>query len=283
MPTVTFERTYEDATKLYYEFIDSLLVIPGICSDLRGVNLENCIRKELTQIIVDFRSRYQLKQSISGTQLDVFLQKAIKRISNTLREEESYQDFPRFKTVFLRETSLFAEAFRESYKINKMEVIDELETEIGFQILKLKDFQLKSKLNFSFIDELDRKMYELFLKIKSKFNKFSPVNQDSKVMIIIGETVKALVSKYMSDNNLVGNEDLENLQGKVEAIIMSWLKSHSIHYLINSHPLNMFAGTQELRSDSREIDKSWQKSNLKTSEMDLGLESDYAVNNDFKN
>lgn len=76
----------------------------------------------------------------------------------------------KFKTTFLREASLFSDAFRESYHINKMKVIDQLETEIGFQIEKIKSFDSVSKLNYVYIDEIDRKLYELFLKIKSKFN-----------------------------------------------------------------------------------------------------------------
>lgn len=71
---------------------------------------------------------------------------------------------------------MFAEAFRQSYHINKMYNIDELESEIGFQIEKIKGFDSVSKLNYVYLDEIDRKYYELFLKIKQKFNKFAPVN-----------------------------------------------------------------------------------------------------------
>ena len=65
-------------------------------------------------------------------------------------------------------------------------------------------------------------------------------------MMIIGQTVKTLISRYRSDNNLLENQDITNLQKKIDAIIETWLKDHSIHYLINSHPLNLYEGTQEL-------------------------------------
>lgn len=48
MPNAVFDNSFADATKLYYEFIDNLLVVPSICVDLTNVSLENCIRKELT-------------------------------------------------------------------------------------------------------------------------------------------------------------------------------------------------------------------------------------------
>lgn len=56
--------------------------------------------------------------------MDVFLSKSVKRISSALKEDEAYQDMEKFKTTFLREASLFSDAFRESYHINKMKVID---------------------------------------------------------------------------------------------------------------------------------------------------------------
>lgn len=67
MPTSVFESSFDDAIKVFYEFIDSLLVIPNACKDLKGLNLENCLRKEFTSLIVEFRSKYQLKDSIAGS------------------------------------------------------------------------------------------------------------------------------------------------------------------------------------------------------------------------
>lgn len=67
MPNAIFESSFDDAVKVFYEFIDSLLIIPNECKDLSGMNLENCLRKEFTSLIVDFRSKYQLKDSISGS------------------------------------------------------------------------------------------------------------------------------------------------------------------------------------------------------------------------
>lgn len=51
------------------------------------------------------------------------------------------------------------------------------------------------------------------------------------------------MSKYKTDNNLLENEDIVNLEKKIDAIIEEWLKDHSIHYLINSHPLNLYEGS----------------------------------------
>jgi len=47
--------------------------------------------------------------------------------------------------------------------------------------------------NYSVLDALDRKLYSLFLKIKSEFNRFSPVSKDKKVMNLIALTVNTAV------------------------------------------------------------------------------------------
>ena len=91
-----------------------------------------------------------------------------------------------------------------------MPEIYQLETELGFQIEKIKNFTLTTNLIYSILDQLDRKLYELFLKIKSKFNKYSPISKDKKVMLLITQTIKTLVSKFKSENNLIGNEDIDN-------------------------------------------------------------------------
>lgn len=129
-----------------------------------------------------------------------------------------------------------------------MEVVEDLETQIGFLFEKTKTLHLVSKLNYIYIDEIDRKLYELFLKIKSKFNKYSPINKDQKVMMLIGKTITTLLTKYKEDNNLTFVDDVNKIENKIRKIIDEWLKDHEIHYLINSYPLNMIPESQEIRT-----------------------------------
>jgi len=96
-----------------------------------------------------------------------------------------------------------------------MEVVEDLESQIGFLFEKTKTLHLVSKLNYIYIDEIDRKLYELFLKIKSKFNKYSPINKDQKVMMLIGKTITTLLTKYKEDNNLTFEDDINKIENKI--------------------------------------------------------------------
>ena len=90
--------------------------------------------------------------------------------------------------------------------------MESLEDELGYQIEKSKTVKLSLQSNYSIIDALDRQLYDLFLQMKSKFNKYAPINKDKKVMIVISQTVQALVDKFMRDNKLDSNLDLVKLQ-----------------------------------------------------------------------
>lgn len=121
-----------------------------------------------------------------------FLNGGIQDIIHQVDVDKKFVTFQDFKADYLRVVYQFGEAFRNKYHIKKMDIVEKLEQELGFQLEKVKDFK-SSKLSYSKIDVLDRKMYDLFLKIKSEFNKFSPINKDKKVMNLIAETINTLV------------------------------------------------------------------------------------------
>ncbi len=81
-----------------------------------------------------------------------------------------------------------------------MEIVENLENELGFQIEKVKDFE-SSKLSYNVLDGLDRNLYDLFLRIKSEFNKYSPINKDKKVMNLIAKTINVLVSNEVQKHS----------------------------------------------------------------------------------
>ena len=97
-----------------------------------------------------------------------------------------------------------------------MVIIETLENEVGYQLEKLKAYDLVSKFNYNDLDELDRKLYDLFLKIKSEFNKYSPINKDKKIMLVIEQTIDKLVSTFVISHS---SPDLKNLQTKIHLVL----------------------------------------------------------------
>ncbi len=96
-----------------------------------------------------------------------------------------------------------------------------------------------SKINYTKLDHLDRELYELFLKVKSKFNKYAPISKDLKVMMIIAKTVNVLLEKFALDAEENNDENILQLIKRIKRILNVWLDDHSIHYLINSNPSNL--------------------------------------------
>ncbi len=54
MPVSQFKHQFSDSTKIYYELLDSLLILPNQCDNLIKKDLKDCVRDKANQIIVDF-------------------------------------------------------------------------------------------------------------------------------------------------------------------------------------------------------------------------------------
>lgn len=98
-------------------------------------------------------------------------------------------------------------------------------------------------------------------------------------MVLIAQTVRTLISKYIKDNLLGDNEDLLNMQKKINRICLKWTNDHQVQYIINSHPLNLYKGSEALLNTSQHIDEKWKKSNLSNNLIEPELESSYIFKN----
>ena len=56
-------------------------------------------------------------------------------------------------------------------------------------------------------------------------------------MMIIGKTIDTLVNKFEIDEDKSSGVFI--LVEKIKMVVNEWLKDHSVHYVINSHPMNL--------------------------------------------
>lgn len=239
MPVSSFDSEFEEAISVYYEFLDSMMILPSNCGHLSFEKAQECLHRNSSEIMVELDKKYQLGASVPGTLLIEYLNSNIESLLNSVSKPEFFTDITLFKHEYFNNLFEFTENFREKYHIRKMKIIEDLENEIGFQVEKSKTLHSVSKISYAKLDELDRELYDLFLKIKSKFNKYAPINKDFKVMMIIAKTIDSLIEKFVIDTDQVENEEIITLVTRIKNIINAWLTDHSVHYLINSHPLNL--------------------------------------------
>lgn len=79
----------------------------------------------------------------------------------------------------------FAHSYQQKYHIKTMNILEKLEKEIGFQIEKYKMVDNNEEISFLVLDQLDRRLYDTFMGLKSEFNKYSPLSQDRKLMLMV--------------------------------------------------------------------------------------------------
>lgn len=70
------------------------------------------MENELQQIIVDFQNIFQLKASVSGNQILLYLQGGIENLKKQLIEQDKYNDYREFKNFYLSFIYDYSRAFR---------------------------------------------------------------------------------------------------------------------------------------------------------------------------
>ena len=238
LPTFAVDNYLTSDIKIYYEFFDGMSVIPNECLDIMSNILEDCMNEKVHKLIMYFYDKYQLFASVPGADLLTYLRNNMTNIANVLNAKKSFDNFTNFRNNFFDELFGFAVMYRNKYLIKDMGAVDDLENELGFEIEKSKKTHAISKINYALVDRLDRRFYNLFLNIKTKFNKFAPVEKDLKVMSLITRAVERMIEKFREEEKNKLDQNIEDMLDKCKVIINEWLKHHSVQYIINSDTIN---------------------------------------------
>ena len=238
MPAFNLDNSVASAIKIYYEFFDNMSTIPNECLDLLSNALEDCLNEKSSKLVMFFYQKYQLFASVAGADLISYLRNNISKMVDTIKAQDSFENFTNFRNNYFAELFKFSVKYRHRYLIKDMGTVDDLENELGFEIEKSKKIHAISKINYDLIDKLDRRFYNLFLNIKTKFNKYAPVEKDIKVLSLIAETVEKMIDKYQDTQRNKLDRNIEALLVKCKTIIDEWLKKHSVHYIINASAVN---------------------------------------------
>ncbi len=60
---------------------------------------------------------------------------------------------------------------------------------------------MESDLDFNFVDEFDKELYEEFLNLKSDFNEYAPINNDINILHLIEKSVFQFFDKFLKTNS----------------------------------------------------------------------------------
>jgi len=209
------------AVKIYYELMDNLLMLPKTCVNF--LLLKSCVTHEVTKILRFITNKYKIKRSTYGW---YFLQELSSMVKSLFSKanEQTWEQWPVFKTYYYSNLFSVMYTYKRMFLVNDMDVVDDLETEIGTIVDDAKKLPNKGNLNLLTADKFDKELYNEFIDIKSSFNSYAPIEKDVTILNILRTRINKFVANFMKYNekDILGlNFDL--IQTKISKALDDWV------------------------------------------------------------
>lgn len=221
-PLMSYEAGYELNTKVFYQLLDNMMLIPRTCANF--LVLKSCAHHEALKVLRYLSGRYKLKRSTTGWVIYDDIAAAVKLIFSKANNLV-WNNFNTFKMYYYQ--NLFAVLYNLKLRffIKNMDEVEDLENAIGDLIEKTKTEAANNqgKLNLNLIEKLDQDIYNRFLTIKAKYNRFSPVRKDVQVLAMIKRDIKKFLQNFMENNATDITPKFQQLVGHINALVKSWV------------------------------------------------------------
>lgn len=209
LPVFGVRSSNEQIVKIYYIWIDRLMLIPKICSNEPNSNLESCYRKKIGMVESELFLNYNLPRSVAGHDLINFMRMAIFSMFEKARKTGLLASSLSFRNFYFSELFVISEEFRAKYFIKSMPFFDEIENELGGLISSHKHKNVMKKKIFELFNKLDSLIYNFFLNSKSKYNNLQ-INEDLSILNTISLDFSSLLDKFRVNHYEMINDDVED-------------------------------------------------------------------------
>jgi len=221
-PLMSYEAGYELNTKVFYQLLDNMMLIPRTCANF--LVLKSCAHHEALKVLRYLSGRYKLKRSTTGWVIYDDIAAAVKLIFSKANNLV-WNNFNTFKMYYYQ--NLFAVLYNLKLRffIKNMDEVEDLENAIGDLIEKTKTESANNqgKVNLNLIEKLDQDIYNKFLTIKAKYNRFSPVRKDVQVLAMIKRDIKKFLQNFMETNATEITPKFQQMVGHINALVKSWV------------------------------------------------------------
>lgn len=209
LPVFGVRSSNEQIVKIYYIWIDRLMLIPKICSNEPNSNLESCYRKKIGMVESEFLLNYNLPRSVAGHDLINFMRMAIYTMFEKAKKNGLMSSSLSFRNFYFSELFVISEEFRAKYFIKSMPFFDDIENELGSLINTHKHKSVMNKKTFELFNQLDSLVYNFFLNSKSKYNNIQ-INEDLNILNTISVDFSKLLDKFRVKNYELIDNGVEN-------------------------------------------------------------------------
>lgn len=237
-PKANVENELYSVPELYFKFMDQLVIIPERCLDMHINSIKDCLASDLSKILNTYYFEYWMFTSVNGAQLFDFLRTEMTNIIEQMDKANVWDNAINWKNLYFTELFKFDELFRMKYFIRKVFELDDLMNQIGYIIERHKGLQIMSKNHFKLLNKLDTDIYELFIRLKSDYNQFEPLNKHVDILNKIKDRIHNFLKKYVKSYSGKIGQRIRSLLNDISRSTENWFKKHCIKYVVNTSPNN---------------------------------------------
>ena len=246
IPKVPVETQLYSAAELYFRLMDQLVVVPERCLDMHVNDLKECLSAEITNILNNFYYDYWMFTSVNGAQLFDFIKVGVGAILEALELAHNWDNAINWKNQYFAELFKFDEQFRQKYYIRKVYELDDLMNQMGYIIERQKGLQVMAQNRFKLLDKLDTDIYDLFVKLKSDYNQYDPLNKHIDILNKIKERIHNFLQEFVSKFPGHIDKRTRHLMNDLSRSVETWYRQHCVKYVVNTSPNNKITALDQL-------------------------------------
>ena len=221
---VNFKRNLVETSggvtvKIYYDLLNSLLLVPKICLNL--LTLKQCALNEINKVLRQIAINYRLKRRTGGWGLYTYVFDVL-RLLFSKSNDMVFSNWTIFKSYYYENLFSTMHNIKERFYIKGIECIDDLEEWIGTDIESFKKKHSTAYINFGLLDELNNYLYKIMLDIKAEFNRFEDIQRDPAILMQIQNKLYQKFQKFENKYRAEINEDFHDLMEILKKTIEEW-------------------------------------------------------------
>lgn len=209
------------AVKIYYEMLDNMLLLPKNCVNF--LLLKSCVIHETTKNLRYITTKYNIKRSTYGW---YFLQELSSMMKSLYSKANSqtWEQWNNFKTYYYSNLFSVMYTYKKLFQVEDMDVVDDLETQLGTIIDNSKKQFSMTPLSFRLMDKLDQDMYNEFLAIKADYNNYAPVEKDITILNFMRIRLHKFLDNFVQENRAQVTENFEDVIKTVKNALDKWVR-----------------------------------------------------------
>lgn len=220
-PAKLFEWDYDRLTQIYNRAKDNLMMVPKIC--INYAMIKSCTLHEVKKVFRYVVLHFRLNKSTFGYEIREYL----KELLNAMFKEMQgfhFASWSEYKRLYYENLFVALTTYKRHFYINDDEVIDDLENLVGIHLEESKQLLNHSFIDLKVYDVFQNTIYNLFVELKGKYNKWAPYDRQEQILMQISGAVNDKVKTFLKENRHLMDPHNRQIKDIMEAALKKWIE-----------------------------------------------------------